>query len=228
MTFLAQDLSNFNDVFSPPSRGQGLFISFEGIEGSGKSTQIQTLRERFEAQGRTVHCLREPGGTPFGENLRALILGQKTPLDPMAETCLFLASRANLLAQDILPALQNPQAVVLLDRYIDSTLVYQGHARGLSMNPFWAMHQFAPLNLLPHLTVFLDVDVELSLARVNSRGNAKDYFETRAKDFHQKLAEGYRQLAQQFPQRIVRLAGEQGIDQIGAQIWSALEKRGHA
>ena len=221
---LEPGLTNFSAVFSPPP--QGLFISFEGVEGSGKSTQIQVLTDRFIAQGRPVLCLREPGGTSFGEKLRASILGQDQPLDPLCETFVFLASRAQLLREKILPFLSSPAAVVLLDRYVDSTLVYQGLAQKRPLEMVWALHQFAPLNTLPHVTFFLDIDVETSLARQAARGHAKDYFESRHQEFQQQLVTGYRTVAQAYPERIQRIDAGQSPEQVASSLWNVLAARG--
>jgi dTMP kinase len=227
VTFLAADLHNFHDVFRPLPATDGRFISFEGIEGSGKTTQIRRLEASLKAQGLEVLCLREPGGTPFGEQLRQAILTQGEPLDPMAEAGLFVASRAQLLKEKILPFLHGqPRHVVLLDRYLDSTLAYQGHARGRPVAPLWAMHQFAPLNTLPHTTFFLDIDVETSLARQAARGNQKDYFEARQRDFHQRLAEGYRALAKAHSERIVTVDARRAEDLVFADLSAALRARG--
>ena len=222
--FLRHDLQNLSSLFHPLPTGAGTFITFEGIEGAGKTTQILKLEAAFKAAKREVLRLREPGGTDFGEKLRESILQQKTPLEPMAETALFVSSRAQLLSERILPFLKDPTHVVIVDRYIDSTLVYQGHARQKPLAPLWAMHQFAPLNTLPHLTFFLDIDVDLSLKRQAQRGNQKDYFEARERDFHQGLAEGYRHLAKLYPERIKRI--DAGQDE--AQVWSQIEAILHA
>ena len=226
MSFLKSDLANFKDIFHSPRDGQGLFISFEGIEGSGKTTQITMLEEAIKGQGRRVLRLREPGGTEFGEKLRGAILNQGgAPLDPMAETALFVASRAQLLHEKIIPFLNDPRAVVIVDRYVDSTIVYQGEARGKSTEALWSWHQFAPLNMLPHFTFFLDIDVDVSLARQAARGNEKDYFESRHRRFYEGLVRGYRQLAQQFPDRIKRIDASKNQDEVWQDISSLLKQQ---
>lgn len=221
---LEADLSNFTQVFSPPP--SGLFLTFEGVEGSGKSTQITKLQHDFQAQGRPVLLLREPGGTEFGEKLRATILGQSTKLDVLSETFVFLASRTQLLREKILPFLENPKAVVLLDRYIDSTLVYQALAVERSMDWIWVLHQFAPLNTLPHATLFLDIDVDVSLARQAKRGQAKDYFESRQRSFQQGLVDGYRQVARTYPERIQTIDATQSENAVFDAIQNVLTARG--
>ena len=112
---------------------RSFLISFEGIESSGKSSQIERVREFLQARGFSVHCLREPGGTTFGEQLRKAILQSKEKLDPLAELYLFASSRAQLLRQETLPKLKKPNTVVIYDRFVDSTLAYQGHAGGVGL-----------------------------------------------------------------------------------------------
>ncbi|MFP5490162.1 MAG: dTMP kinase [Bacteriovoracia bacterium] len=221
---LEADLSNFSQVFSPP--GPGLFLTFEGVEGSGKSTQIQKLADLFTDLSREVLLLREPGGTDFGEKLRATILGQTVALDPLSETFVFLASRTQLLQEKVLPFLANPKAVVLLDRYIDSTLVYQALAINRPLENIWKLHQFAPLNTLPHATFFLDIDVEVSLERQAARGQAKDYFESRHKDFQTKLVDGYRHVASLYPGRIQRIDATSSPEEVFNAIKNVLIARG--
>lgn len=170
--------------------------------------------------------VREPGGTEFGEKLRATILGQSTKLDVLSETFVFLASRTQLLREKILPFLENPKAVVLLDRYIDSTLVYQALAVERSMDWIWVLHQFAPLNTLPHATLFLDIDVDVSLARQAKRGQAKDYFESRQRSFQQGLVDGYRQVARTYPERIQTIDATQSEDAVFDAIQNVLTARG--
>ncbi len=221
---LEPGLSNFSDVFRPPP--QGLFLSFEGVEGSGKSTQITILEQHFKSLGHQVLLLREPGGTAFGEKLRATILGLDDAIDPLSETFVFLASRAQLLKEKILPFLQQPKAVVLLDRYVDSTLVYQGLAQKRPLEMIWALHQFAPLNTLPHATFFLDIDVETSLARQDSRGQAKDYFESRQREFQEQLVQGYRTIARLYSERIHRIDASQNENTVAASLQNVITARG--
>lgn len=221
---LEPGLTNFSSIFHPPS--QGLFLSFEGVEGCGKSTQLERLEKYFVAQNRPVLRLREPGGTSFGEKLRATILGQNSVLDPLCETFVFLASRTQLLSEKVLPFLTNPQAVVLLDRYVDSTLVYQALAQQRSVEMIWALHQFYPLNILPHATIFLDIDVDVSLERQRLRGQEKDYFESRQREFQQKLVAGYREVARLYPERIQRIDAAVSPDEVAASIHNVLNARG--
>lgn len=222
---LNPDLSNFTDVFKSPT--SGLFLSFEGVEGSGKSTQIEKLENHFQSLSRPTLRLREPGGTQFGEKLRAAILNQDHPLDSLSETFVFLASRAQLLREKILPFLADPKAVVLLDRYVDSTLVYQALSQNKELSQIWTLHQFGPLNILPHQTFLLDIPVEVSLARQELRGQNRDYFESRHKSFQESLVNGYRQLAKTYPNRITKIDATGDIDTVYRALMKALNEQGH-
>lgn len=190
-------------LFRPPVTPDSLFLSLEGIEGSGKTTQIKEIQKFVEAKGMRCLLLREPGGTQFGEKLREAILGSSVPLHPLAECHLFLASRAQLLHEKILPFLiEKPKSVVILDRYLDSTLAYQGRARRLGLDTVLTLHQHHPLCLVPHRTYFLDISLETSLERQKKRGQAKDYFESQAAEFHMNLIDGYREVAKVFSDRV--------------------------
>ncbi len=212
-----------NKYRNPETPGS-LFLSLEGIEGSGKTTQIKAIESFVQNKGMRVLTLREPGGTTFGEKLREAILQSETPLHPLAECHLFLASRAQLLNEKILPFLLQPGSVVILDRYIDSTLAYQGKARRLGYETVLTLHQFGPLNLLPHRTYFLDIGLETSMERQKTRGNQKDYFESQKMEFYQNLLDGYREVAEIFPDRILKVNAENTPDKVTQLIISDLEK----
>lgn len=212
------------DKYKNPATPGSLFLSLEGIEGSGKSTQIKAIENFVQSKGMRVLTLREPGGTVFGEKLREAILQSTTPLHPLAECHLFLASRAQLLKEKILPFLETPSSVVILDRYIDSTLSYQGKARGLGYDTILTLHQHEPLNLLPHRTYFLDISLETSFERQRQRGNVKDYFESEKQDFYKKLMDGYREISQIFPDRIARIDAEKNPQDVTQLILQDLEK----
>lgn len=192
-------------LYRTPETPGSYFLSLEGIEGSGKTTQIKEMETYFEKKGLRVLTLREPGGTIFGEKLREAILSSETPLHPLAECHLFMASRAQLLKEKILPFLLQPGSVVILDRYVDSTLAYQGKARRLGYETVLTLHQHDPLNLLPHRTYFLDINLETSMDRQQKRGNQKDYFESQKQEFYQNLIDGYRDLVAIFPERILKI-----------------------
>jgi dTMP kinase len=195
-------LTSLTPFYVAPETPGSLFLSLEGIEGSGKSTQIRHLQSYLESLGYRVLCLREPGGTAFGEKLREAILKSETPLHPLAECHLFLASRAQLLNEKVLPFLLTPKSVVILDRYLDSTLAYQGNARQLSYETVLEIHKHHPLNLVPHRTYFLDISLEVSQDRQKKRGSEKDYFESEHNEFYARLIDGYRDMAKLFPHRI--------------------------
>lgn len=211
-------LSNFTKYSKPNS----YLISFEGIEGSGKSTQIQRLSDHLTALGKKVYCFREPGGTRFGEQLRASILTSETKIDPIAEAHLFASARAQLLAQEVLPKLDQENTVVILDRYIDSSIAYQASARGLGINTILNIHRDFPLNIMPDCTLYLHIDLETSMKRQKSRGNKKDYFEKENIEFYQKLIDGYDLSAKTFKDRIQIIDGSQSMDIVTKDIISTI------
>jgi dTMP kinase len=215
---------NLLKKFRAPETPGSFFLSFEGIEGSGKTTQITELEAHLKNKNKRVLILREPGGTVFGEKLREAILGSTSPLHPLAECHLFLASRAQLLKEKILPFLLEENSVVILDRYMDSTIAYQGFARGLGLETVLTLHQHDPLSLLPHRTYFLDIDVKTSHERQKIRGQAKDYFESEKEEFYQKLVDGYREVAALFPDRVLKIDASVDPGSVKAQIMKDLAK----
>lgn len=200
------------------SLNNSYFISFEGIEGSGKTTQIQLLAQYLESKGFRVLTLREPGGTDFGEKLRGAILGSNTAIHPLAEANLFAAGRAQLLYEKVLPFLETKNSIVLVDRYIDSSMAYQGNARGLGIQTILDIHKQAPLNTVPNLTFYLEISLELSHARQAARGNEKDYFEKENHKFYQLLIDGFELCAKSFPERIKTIQADKDIESIKQSI----------
>ncbi len=221
---MQNSIQNLKSFYRNPVTPESYFISLEGIEGSGKSTQIKHLEQILIKKGYRVLTLREPGGTEFGEKLREAILKSSTPLHPLAECHLFLASRAQLLKEKILPFLLQPKSVVILDRYIDSTLAYQGKARKLGIETVLELHRHAPLNLLPHRTYFLDISLETSHERQRMRGQEKDYFEAEKNDFYHHLIEGYREMAELFSERILKIDASVTPEEVSQIIAQDLEK----
>lgn len=206
----------------------GKFITFEGPEGSGKSTQIRLLVEKLETEGLTVLCTREPGGTATGEAIRNILQHDSAgePLDERAELLLFTASRAQLMDRVILPALERGEWVVC-DRFIDSTMAYQGFARGMDIETLDRINDFAINNHKPDLTLLLDLDVELGFQRLeerysNGKGSA-DRFEREARDFHFRVREGYYKLAKREPGRFRRVDADQSIDAVAASVWNTVK-----
>lgn len=184
----------------------GRFITFEGPEGCGKSTQIRLLAQRIEAQGRTVQMTREPGGTATGELIRNLLQHDNLAdsISKHAELLLFTASRAQLMAHVILPALARGEWV-LCDRFIDSTMAYQGFGRGMDIETLDRINAFAIYGRKPDLTLLLDLDVKTGFQRLTQRysngAGKRDRFELEDVAFHQRVYDGYHQLAAREPQR---------------------------
>ena len=220
MKEITQELLN---SFRSPAFPGSYFLSFEGIEGAGKSTQIIKVKEYLERNNFRVLILREPGGTPFGEKLRQAILETKNEITPLAEAHLFASSRAQLLTEVILKELAEPNTVVICDRYIDSSLVYQGHSRGLGVLEVLNIHNHFPLNIVPHLTFYLRINVETSEKRQKMRNAPKDYFEAKGIEFYKKLVVGYDLMAHYFPQRIITLDAEVAQDEMTDKIITALD-----
>lgn len=210
--------------FRAPAFPGSFFLSFEGIEGAGKSTQITRLKTYLEEKNFRVLILREPGGTPFGEKLRQAILETKTEITPLAEAHLFAASRAQLLSEVILQELSKPNTVVICDRYIDSSMVYQGYARGLGVAQVLEIHNIFPLNIVPHLTFYLRIGVETSEKRQKMRNAPKDYFEAKGIEFYKKLVVGYDLMHELFPNRILKLDAEGSLDQVTSSLLSSIDK----
>ena len=193
-------------------------ITFEGVEGAGKTTLAQHLADWLRAQGVSVRLTREPGGSPLGEHLRPLLLHE--PLDAWAELFLFLADRRQHTLQVILPALEQG-AWVLCDRYADSTLVYQGYGRGLDTALIRRLNALATGDLTPDLTVLIDLPVEDALARAN----APNRFEAETLAFHTRIREGYLQLACAEPRRFLVLDGLQPLEALQASLEQAVWER---
>jgi len=205
----------------------GLLISFEGSEGSGKTTQITRLVQRLEKHGREIVTTREPGGTAIGEQVRDILLHNSGGDAMCAETelLLFAAARAQVVRQVIAPALLRG-AIVLSDRYLDSSTVYQGIARNLALGPVNEINRFAVGDVMPHITVVIDVPTKVSLERIKKRNGAKpDRMERENVEFYNKVRQGYLLLAEGMPGRFVVVDGTQSADVIETQIWTALEKR---
>ena len=210
-----------------PSPSAGKFISFEGSEGSGKSTQIARLIRRLEQSGRAVVATREPGGTATGEQIRNIVIHNHggDEMCPEAELLLYTAARAQVVREIIAPALARG-AVVVSDRFLDSSTVYQGIARDLPQELVEQVNRFAVGQVLPHLTVLIDVPTEVSLARLQRRAtDLPDRMERETAAFFRKVREGYLRVAQQHPARIVVFDGTQSADTLEQEIWAAVSAR---
>jgi dTMP kinase len=191
---------------------KGWFVTFEGIEGSGKSTQIVLLADYLKSLGKRVVLTREPGGTPIGDQVRKILLDPaNTGLDHKAELLLYAAGRAQHLHDVILPALADG-AIVLCDRFSDATLAYQGYGRGLDIELIRALDQLVTAGMLPELTILLDIDAATGVARAHGRNavhglEAEARFENEEIAFHERVRQGYLTLARESPDRIRVLDG---------------------
>lgn len=206
---------------------QGLFITFEGGEGAGKSTQIRRLHARLQARSIKTQVTREPGGTPGAELIRALILdGTRPALDALTETLLFYAARANHLAEFIRPALARGD-VVLCDRFSDSTRVYQGVLGAVPSAVVEQLEALVVAETKPDLTIILDIPPETGLARASQRrgSHQADRFESETLEFHKKLRQGFLDLAERDPDRIVVVSALGDEEQIEIEVLKKLSER---
>jgi dTMP kinase len=206
---------------------RGLLITFEGGEGGGKSTQIAALKTRLEAAGHDVIQTREPGGTPLGEFVRNLLQHDAAGQDmsPEAELLLFAASRAQHVRELIAPAIATGK-IVLCDRFLDSTTVYQGVARAIDSQQVEAINQFAVGETQPELTILIDLPPEIGLARVHARSDGKlDRIEQEAIEFFQAVRQGYLDLSATNPKRFVVLDGSRSIETMSEEIWETVSTR---
>jgi dTMP kinase len=205
--------------------GPGFFISVEGMDGSGKTTQAGLLGERLRRQGELVTLVRDPGTTRLGEKVRTQLLdaSEGAPPDPRAEVALFLAARVQLLREVIESALAEG-AVVVSDRYIDSTLVYQGAGRGLDQAVLLDLHRLLGADRMPDLTLVLDLPV----ASAQSRSDPSlplDRMEAEPTAYHERVRQGYLALATEFPKRIVVLPGDLPLKELSESCWGVTRER---
>lgn len=197
---------------------QGLFITFEGPDGCGKTTQMKLLAEYFEKKGKEVVLTREPGGKGLGEKVREILLNYDGEVSDRCESFLFLADRAQNIDIIVNPAVKEGK-IVLCDRHIDSTVAYQGYGRGLNIDRINMLNNLATNGKKPDLTLAFDVDVETSMKRV---GKEKDRMESAGIDFHNRVRKGYLELAKQEPKRIKVLDATKSIEEIHKDVINIL------
>ncbi len=204
----------------------GFLLSFEGSEGCGKSTQIALLRTRLEAAGRSVVVLREPGGTEIGESIRHLLQHAKegSAMTSETELLLFAASRAQIVREKIRPLL-DAGTFVILDRFLDSTTVYQGIARGLPLESVRAINHFAIGGTLPQLTLVLDMDSATAWQRIHQSGRELDRMESQPQSFFEKVRQGYLEVAQAEPQRIQVIDAGASPEAVHEAVWERVSAR---
>lgn len=196
---------------------RGLFISMEGPDGSGKTTQIEKLKEYFSNKGYEVVITREPGGTQISEEIRNIILDVKNEaLSDMTEALLYAASRAQHVEEKIKPALENGK-IVISDRFVDSSIVYQGYARGIGIDIVESINNFAIQGFMPDITFFFDIEPEFAMKR-KAKQKSLDRLEQEHILFHNKVYEGYKILLKRYPKRIKSIDARQSIDNIYEQI----------
>jgi dTMP kinase len=199
-----------------------VLVTFEGIEAAGKSTLIGALARQLTTRGDAVLTTKEPGGTPFGECLRKVFLDPAFRVDPIAEVMVLNASRAQLVAEIIVPALRAGKSV-LCDRFFDATVAYQGFGRGLDIEQLLEICLAATQRISPDLTFLIDIPVALSAERVRARGGA-DRLEREDEEFHERVRAGYLRLADRFASRYVVLDGTQPTDALAAQATAAFDR----
>ena len=195
------------------------FITFEGGEGSGKTTLIKLLAKDLESAGYPVLTTREPGGSKIAEEIRNVILNvENTKMDYRTEALLYAASRRQHLKEIILPAIEKDM-LVICDRYIDSSLAYQGYARGLGIDEVYNINLYATGGLLPDLTILIDEEAEVGLARIKQNNRDINRLDLEKINFHKKVREGYLEVYKRFPERIVKVNGDQTIENVYRDVY---------
>ena len=194
------------------------FITFEGGDGTGKTTIINKLASELESLGYEILKSREPGGSKISEQIRNVILSvDNTEMDYMTEALLYAASRRQHLVEIIKPAI-NSGKIVICDRYVDSSLAYQGYARGLGISEVYEINNYAIGGFFPDLTIYIDIDPEIGISRIKNNNRDMDRLDLERIDFHNQVREGYLKVSKMFPERIKVINGNQTIDEIYNEI----------
>ena len=203
---------------------KGILITLEGPEGAGKTTILQQILPILTQVGVAILTTREPGGIRIAENIREIILAPDTAIDGKTELLLFAAARRQHLNEKVRPALAEGE-IVIIDRFIDSSVAYQGYARGIDVADVEMINNFATDGLLPDLTLYFDVDTEIGLSRVMSGNREVNRLDLEAEEMHQKVRAGYQAIAKANPERIVTIDASQTIDQVVSTTLSTLQSR---
>ncbi|MBG9446549.1 dTMP kinase [Cytobacillus firmus] len=205
---------------------KGKFITVEGPEGAGKTTIIDMLATNLAEEGYQVLQTREPGGIEIAEQIRSVILDKKnTKMDPRTEALLYAAARRQHLAEKVKPALDEGY-IILCDRFIDSSLAYQGYARGLGIEEVYSINSFAIEGMMPELTLYFDIDPEAGLDRINQhKGREVNRLDLEKLDFHHKVREGYLKLMELYPERIFKIDASKPLEEVYQQAESKLKER---
>lgn len=201
-------------------------ITLEGVEGSGKSTMINYLKEFLESKGKHVVVTREPGGIDIAEQIRSVILDKKnTKMDGRTEALLYAAARRQHLVEKIVPSLAEGK-IVLCDRFIDSSLAYQGYARGLGIDEVLSINEFAIGTFMPNLTLYLDLDPQIGLNRIGkNKGREVNRLDLEEIHFHISVREGYEEVLKRFPKRIIRVNANQELDEVVSDAYKVLTEK---
>lgn len=203
------------------SISSGKFITVEGIDGCGKTTQAEFIIDGLVEAGLSAKLVREPGGDPISESIRKLLLHAEESMSDRAEALLMIASRAQLTDKVILPQIIDGKWVVA-DRYADSTLAYQGGGRGLSVNSLDMINEFGTYTLKPDLTFFIDISVDIANSRMRVE---RDRIEKEGNDFQQRVRDQYLKLSEEDSDRVVVINGDKSIDEIKADIWTHMKEK---
>lgn len=202
---------------------KGSLITFEGVDFSGKTTQVQLLKERLKREGHQVVLVREPGGTKISEGIRRILLDRENErMEDFTELLLYVASRAQLTQEIIIPALREGK-IVLCDRYADSSLAYQGYGRGLDLDLVKRLNHLATEGLTPHLTFVFDINIEEAEGRRLNRNRAGDRLEEAGRVFFNRVRFGYRKIGEEERSRVVVLDGSRGIEELQEEVWKWLK-----
>ncbi len=203
-----------------------LFVTFEGGEGSGKSTAIKSLVDKLQKEGYEIVLTREPGGTPISEQIREVILNKEnTAMDPITEALLYAASRRQHVVEKVRPALEEGK-VVLCDRFVDSSLAYQGGARGLGIDLILKINEPAIDGLWPDVTIFFDLKPEVGLARISANsGREVNRLDVEKMEFHQKVRASFLELAKRYPERYVIIDASKSRDEVVEETYNAIKAK---